>query len=72
MIEVAFKEWREGERASHHGLGRRQRRIGGVHVTQMNFAFVGDRGPAEQPLVHVEERDIEAARSQRESRATAL
>ena len=43
LAEIALKKGSEGERSRHHGFRRQQRRVGGVHIAEMDLSFVGDR-----------------------------
>ena len=47
-------------------------RIAGIHVAEMDLAFVGNRGAAEQDGIAVDQDDVRASRSQGQGDAAAL
>src|SRR5205823_3891279 len=70
--EVTFEKRSEGERTCHHHFGRRERRVTGVHIAEVDLPFVRDSGLAEQRLVLVEESDPDSALCQSQCGAATL
>src|SRR3954465_7635265 len=69
---MPFEEGRECERAFHHRASGRERRVRGIHVAEMDLAFVGHRGPTEQRFITVEQNHLRALRRQSKSNAASL
>jgi hypothetical protein len=69
---MLLHKWGERKRPRHHHFGSRKRRIAGVHVAKMNFAFVRDRRPAQQRVVLIDDRNFDAATGQLKRHAAAL
>src|SRR3954452_13771033 len=63
---------REGQRALHHDPRRRSAAIIGIHIAEMDFPFICDRGAAQQPVIAVEQDGIDAVFRQRQRNATSL
>jgi len=69
---MALKKRRECERPLHHQPRRRKAGVVGIHIPQMDLAFVCDGRATEQLIVAIKRRYVDTALRQRQCDTTSL